>query len=106
MDLRVAKLLLNGVGTRFKGPFKVYVAGLYVRKKVFKLDEIVAQPGPKRVSITIMREIDAGELGKLHPRNRRQHIQQPIFQAGARSDQDGAGVRREQKAGAWRQLHH
>ena len=65
MDLRGAKLLLNGVGTRFKGPFKVYVAGLYVGKKVFTLDEIVAQPGPKRVSITIVPEIDAGELGKL-----------------------------------------
>ncbi len=65
MDLRGAKLQLNGAGTRFKGPFKVYVAGLYVGKKVSSLDEIVAQPGPKRVSITMVREIDAGELGKL-----------------------------------------
>ena len=65
MDLKGAKLQLNGAGTRFKGPFKVYVAGLYVGKKVSSLDEIVAQPGPKRVSITMVREIDAGELGKL-----------------------------------------
>jgi Chalcone isomerase-like len=65
MDLRGAKLQLNGAGTRFKGPFKVYVAGLYVGKKGSSLDEIVAQPGPKRVSITMVREIDAGELGKL-----------------------------------------
>ena len=63
--MRGSKLQLNGAGTRYKGPFKVYVAGLYVGKKASSLDEIVAQPGPKRVSITMVREIDAGELGKL-----------------------------------------
>ena len=64
-EVRGSKLQLNGAGTRYKGPFKVYVAGLYVGKKASSLDEIVAQPGPKRVSITMVREIDAGELGKL-----------------------------------------
>lgn len=64
-EVRGSKLQLNGAGTRYKGPFKVYVAGLYVGKKASSLHEIVAQPGPKRVSITMVREIDAGELGKL-----------------------------------------
>ena len=33
-----AKLPLNGAGTRYKGPFKVYVAELYASKKVSSLD--------------------------------------------------------------------
>ena len=32
-EVRGSKLQLNGAGTRFKGPFKVYVAGLYLGKK-------------------------------------------------------------------------
>lgn len=65
LDLKGSKLQLNGAGTRYKGPFKVYVAGLYVGKKASSLDDIAAQPGPKRVTVTMVREIDAGELGKL-----------------------------------------
>lgn len=60
-----SKLLLNGAGTRYKGPFKVYVAGLYTGKQASTLDEVVNQPGPKRLHATMVREIDAGELGKL-----------------------------------------
>lgn len=67
-DLRGAKLLLNGAGTRYKGPFKVYVAGLYLGKKAATLDEVVNQPGPKRMSVTMLRDIDAAELGKLFTR--------------------------------------
>lgn len=65
LDLRGAKLQLNGAGTRYKGPFKVYVAGLYIGKKASTLDEVVNQPGAKRMSVTMVRDIDAGELGKL-----------------------------------------
>jgi hypothetical protein len=60
------KLLLNGAGMRYKaGIFKVYVAGLYLGKKTSAPDEVVAQPGSKRLSITMVREIDSAELGKL-----------------------------------------
>jgi Chalcone isomerase-like len=65
LDLKGTKLQLNGAGTRYKGPFKVYVAGLYVGKKVSSPDEVTEQAGPKRITITMVREIDAGELGKL-----------------------------------------
>ncbi len=64
-DVRGTKLPLNGAGTRYKGPFKVYVAGLYTGKKAGSLDEVTSQPGPKRLHATMVREIDAGELGKL-----------------------------------------
>ena len=60
-----SKLPLNGAGTRYKGPFKVYVAGLYTGKQASTLDEVINQPGPKRLHATMVREIDAGELGKL-----------------------------------------
>ena len=64
-EVHGTRLQLNGAGTRYKGPFKVYVAGLYLGKKAGAPDEVVNQPGPKRLSITMVREIDAAELGKL-----------------------------------------
>lgn len=64
-DVRGTRLQLNGAGTRYKGPFKVYVAGLYLAQKSSSLAEVSAQPGPKRLSITMLRDIDAAELGKL-----------------------------------------
>lgn len=59
------KLPLNGAGTRYKGPFKVYVADIYASKKVGSLNELVAAPGPKRLTMTMLREIEAGPFGKL-----------------------------------------
>jgi hypothetical protein len=64
-DMRGTRLQLNGAGTRYKGPFKVYVAGLYLAQKGTTLAEVTSQPGPKRLSITMLRDIDAAELGKL-----------------------------------------
>lgn len=60
-----ARLQLNGAGIRYKGPFKVYVGELYTAKKVGSLDELVAAPGPKRLTMTFLREIEAGPFGKL-----------------------------------------
>ena len=59
------KLQLNGAGVRYKGPFKVYVGDLYTTKKVSSLDELAAAPGPKRLTMTFLREIEAGPFGKL-----------------------------------------
>lgn len=58
-------LALNGAGTRYKAIFKVYVAALYLGKKASTPDEVVGQAGPKRLSVTMVRDIDAAELGKL-----------------------------------------
>lgn len=60
-----SKLLLNGAGTRYKGPFKVYTAGLYVGKKSATTEELLGQPGAKRMTVVMLRDIDASELGKL-----------------------------------------
>jgi len=65
MDLRGTALQLNGAGIRYKAIFKVYTAGLYMGQKVSTPEEALAAPGPKRVTITMLRDIDANELGKL-----------------------------------------
>lgn len=67
-DLRGARLELNGAGTRYSGPFKVYTLGLYLPRKVGTPEEALAAPGAKRISVTMLREIDAGTLGRLFTR--------------------------------------
>ena len=63
-DLQGSKLQLNGAGVRYRAVFKVYAASLYLGKKAGTPEEVFAAPGPKRMSITLLREIDANELGK------------------------------------------
>jgi hypothetical protein len=68
IDVRGTKLELNGAGVRFKAVFKVYAAGLYLTKKAGTTAEVMAAPGPKRMTITMLREIESAELGKLFTR--------------------------------------
>jgi hypothetical protein len=79
IDVRGTKLVLNGAGVRYKGPFKVYAAGLYMTKKAGTTDEVLAVPGPKRMSITMLREIDSGELGKLFSRGMEDNMEKAAF---------------------------
>jgi hypothetical protein len=64
VEVQGTKLQLNGAGIRYKVVFKVYVAGLYLAKKAATPEEAYAAPGPKRISLTMLREIDSNELGK------------------------------------------
>jgi hypothetical protein len=54
-------LVLNGVGVRKRFVFDIYVGGLYVGKKASRTEELVGQPGPKRVALRFLREVE-GEL--------------------------------------------
>ena len=63
-----APLLLNGAGVRYKAVFKVYVAALYMPQKSTSVDDAVAIQTPKRLTVTMLRDIDAGELGRLFTR--------------------------------------
>ena len=63
-----AKLQLNGAGVRYKAVFKVYAAALYLNAKATTLDAVLAAPGPKRMQIVMLRDIDGNELGKLFTR--------------------------------------
>ena len=64
IELQNTKLQLNGAGIRYKAIFKVYVAALYLDKRVSTPEEVYAAAGPKRMSITMLRDIDSNELGK------------------------------------------
>lgn len=65
IDMAGSRLLLNGAGTRYKAIFKVYTAGLYLSRKAGTAAEVVAAPGPKRLTLTFVREIGSEELGRL-----------------------------------------
>lgn len=62
-ELAGTKLALNGAGIRTKVIFKVYTAGLYLPKKVATADEVLGQAGAKRISLTMLRDVDADEFG-------------------------------------------
>ncbi|RTL15197.1 MAG: hypothetical protein EKK52_21165 [Burkholderiales bacterium] len=65
VDLAGQKLQLNGAGIRYKFVVKVYTAGLYLTTKAGTTQEVLAAPGPKRIQIQMLRDIDGNELGKL-----------------------------------------
>lgn len=58
-QLGTATLQLNGAGLRTKVFFKVYVAGLYVPQKTSNAAQLLAQKGARRVSISMLRNVDA-----------------------------------------------
>ena len=58
------KVKLNGVGTGQIEQAKSYAAGLYLVKTARNLPEAIASPGPKRLEMRMLREIDSQELGK------------------------------------------
>ena len=78
-DVRGAKLQLNGAGVRYKAVFKVYAAGLYLPKKAGTTEEVLAMPGAKRVSVTMLREVDSSELGKLFSRGMEDNMDKSSF---------------------------
>jgi hypothetical protein len=61
-------LVLNGAGIRYRFVVQVYTAGLYLSSKADTPEAVLAAPGPKRLAVTMLREIDANELGRLFTR--------------------------------------
>ncbi len=56
------ELVLNGAGLRTKVFFKVYVASLYVSKKSGSAEQLLDSTEPARMSLRMLREIDADTL--------------------------------------------
>jgi len=79
VEVNGSKLELNGAGLRYKAIFKVYAAGLYVGRKAGSLEDVLKAPGPKRMSITMLRDIDAAELGKLFSRGMEDNMDRAAF---------------------------
>lgn len=72
-------LVLNGAGIRYKAVFKVYTAGLYLEKKAGTTNEVLSMPGRKRMTITMLRDIDSAELGKLFARGMEDNMDRSAF---------------------------
>lgn len=72
-------LLLNGAGVRYKAVFQVYTAGLYLAAKADTTEAVLANTGPKRITITMLRDIDAAELGKLFSRGMEDNMDRTAF---------------------------
>lgn len=74
-----SNLQLNGAGVRYKAVFKVYTAGLYLTEKASTTEAVMAAPGPKRMTITMLRDIDSSELGKLFSRGMEDNMDRRAF---------------------------
>jgi Chalcone isomerase-like len=57
-------LVLNGAGVRTRAIFKVYVAALYLPKKATTSKDVIGQKGPKRMALTMMRDLTSSEFGQ------------------------------------------
>jgi hypothetical protein len=73
------RLQLNGAGVRYKLVIKVYTAGLYLQGKAATPEAVLAAPGPKRLQITMLRDIDGNELGKLFTRGMQDNASREEF---------------------------
>jgi hypothetical protein len=73
------KLQLNGAGIRYKAIFKVYTAGLYMNAKATTPEAVLANTGPKRMHIQMLRDIDGEELGKLFTKGMEQNATREEF---------------------------
>ena len=79
VDVKGARAQLNGAGIRYKAVFKVYAAGLYLSRKAGTTEEVLAAPGAKRITITMLRDIDSSELGKLFSRGIEDNMDKAAF---------------------------
>jgi hypothetical protein len=68
VQLGGSNLVLNGAGLRYKFVVKVYAAALYLAGKATTPEAVLAAPGPKRMHVVMLRDIDGNELGKLFTR--------------------------------------
>jgi len=59
MQAGAATLQLNGAGVRTRAIFSVYVAALYVPQKATDAGALLAQKGPRRITLTMLRTVDA-----------------------------------------------
>jgi len=104
MDVKGAKVQLNGAGVRYKAIFKVYAAGLYLSSKAVTPEAVLAAPGPRLMKIVMLREIDANELGKLFTKGMEQNAPRDEFSksiSGIMQMSDIFSSRKSLKAGEW-----
>lgn len=59
-----APLLLNGAGIRYMAIFKILAAGLYLSKKSSTTEAAYAAPGPKRIQMVMLVDMDANKFSR------------------------------------------
>jgi Chalcone isomerase-like len=65
IDVLGNALQLNGSGVRVKDGQSIYTASLYLSARSNSAAAVLAAPGSKRLSMTMLRDISAEELGNL-----------------------------------------
>jgi len=70
---------LNGAGIRYKAVFKVYAAALYLGNKSSNPETVLSSNTVKRLHITMLREVDGNELGKLFTKGIEQNATREEF---------------------------
>ena len=55
-------LILNGAGVRTKLFFRMYVVGIYVPSRASRASEVLALPGPGRITMVLLRDVTAQQL--------------------------------------------
>ena len=86
-----ATLQLNGAGVRTRAIFKVYVAGLYVPQKANSAAALLAQKGPRRVAITMLRNVDADTFSGALSEGLQKNLSEAQF-AGFKAQIDTLGA--------------
>lgn len=79
ISLAGQRLQLNGAGVRFRAVFRVYAAALYLGQKAETPQAVLGAPGPKRLNIVMLRDIDASELGRLFTRGMEKNASREDF---------------------------
>ena len=79
IEVRGARLQLNGAGVRYVTVLRYYTAALYLPKKAGSAEEALAMPGAKRLSVVALREIDSGDLGKRFTRGVEDNMEKTAF---------------------------
>lgn len=69
-----SELQLNGLGLRAVAWFKGYAAGLYLGQKTRSADAALAAPGPKRVRMKMMVEVEAKEFAKAFGKGMKRNL--------------------------------
>jgi hypothetical protein len=67
-------LVLNGVGLRAVAWLKGYAAGLYLKQRASTAEAVLAAPGPKRVRMKMMVEVEAKEFVKAFDKGMRRNL--------------------------------
>lgn len=73
-SVRGTPVVLNGAGVRYRTIFQVYAAGLYLGKKADNSEAVMATPGPRRLHLQLLRNVDASEMGRLFTRGMEDNV--------------------------------